>query len=52
MIKVINNFNDNLKEIFTIGQNLFPSEINNIISPIIIILIAVLIYKLVRKALI
>lgn len=52
MMSTINNFNNILKDIFAIGNNILPREINVIISPIIIILIAILIYKIVRKALI
>lgn len=52
MIKTINNFNDILKDIFTIGQNVIPPEINVILAPLITILIAILVYKIIRKALV
>ena len=52
MIKTVNNFSDIVKDIFTIGNNILPREINAIVVPILSILIAILIYKIIRKALI
>ena len=52
MIKTINNFSEIVKDIFTLGNSILPREIRVIFVPIFSILIAILIYKIIRKALI
>lgn len=52
MINTINNFADMIKDIFTVGQNILPNEIKVIVLPLLTILVAVLVYKIIRKALI
>ena len=52
MIEMINNFADMVKDIFALGQNILPREISITIMPLLTILIAILVYKIIRKALI
>lgn len=49
---MINSFSDTIKEIFSIAQIVLPREIKNVILPFLTILVAVIVYKLVRKVLI
>ena len=49
MIDTINEFTNTVSEIFTLIQNVLPREIKVIIYPIFTILLAVLIYKIIRK---
>lgn len=49
MIDTINEFANTLTEIFTLIQNIIPREIKAVILPVFSILLAVLIYKMIRK---
>ena len=49
MIDTITEFTNTISEIFGLIQNILPREIKVIIFPILTILSAVLIYKIIRK---